>query len=134
MANDVRPLRYGGREGEWWVTYLPLSQHYEYSKYLVTTLPGCIAKATEGERKKCKALVLCMLTRMRTFAVARRLKRHEQSKNPSSQRGIFNLTDCPTARLQNQKQPRFSTPMKRTANITHDISAHSQIKRLIEWE
>ena len=88
----------------------------------------------QRESEKCKTLVLCILTKMRTFAVARRLKRHEQSKNPSRQRGIFNLTLCPTARLQNQKQPRFSTPMKQTESITPNISDHSQVKRLIEWE
>jgi len=55
-------------------------------------------------------------------------------KIPSSQCGFFMLTNCATERLQNQKQPRFSTPMKQTEHITRNISTQSNTKRLIEWE
>lgn len=75
---DVPPLRYGGREGEWRDTYLSLVQHFKCYKFQSTPLPGDIAKATEGELKKCKTLVLCMLLKMCIFAVASEQKRQRE--------------------------------------------------------
>lgn len=81
----------------------------------------------------CKTLVLCMLLKMLTFADAKPIETAVR-ENPSNLHGILRLTHCPPVRLQNQKQPRNSSPMRQNEHITHDISAQSPSKRLIEWE
>lgn len=117
----------------WWVTYLPFHQHNKCRIFLVSLLPGYIAKATEVALK-IQDVGVVYVTEIAYLCSRKTTETAETKKNPSSQHGIFNLTRCPTARLQKQKQPRIPSPMKQTEHITRNISAQSNAKHLIEWE